>query len=381
MSDKKRKIGDFITNNSNNELSKIENKYEVSIDPNKNFVYVVILVHGCSMFKNDEPMYLKVPDNVKYINKITYAPLGCVNYVSNDEQIVSNLSNFLKDKNSNSNIPLVENELAENLPDIDNLLNAQIKYIKNTKQLMKIFKLPEAEDRVKDRQILVNADNNNGLYQSFVYSKYFEDNNPNIINKKFEIGSGDKSEMNIYVVFEKMVEIKKGNKRTAENFKKGLSSIETIFRSDGKNIIKSEKYKKFEKDKLSKKNPGNEEPENSIDEHPGIITTEKLLEFLVWCGYEQSVIIDYSCSSCENIDNNSEVNEKKISELEEEAKKNGTIGFRGANTNRFNIEKNDKKIKGPKKGGFQINCPSQRKHLEIRKNKIFYCIYYAVDIL
>ena len=72
----KRKTPDFYDYFSPKKQH-IDETYEVAINKDaNNLVYLLILSHGSVMFQTNQPVAVRVPENIKYINKITYTPLN-----------------------------------------------------------------------------------------------------------------------------------------------------------------------------------------------------------------------------------------------------------------------------------------------------------------
>jgi hypothetical protein len=321
-----------------NRMKDIDDDFTVSIQSGEGLVYLIILVHGCVMFEKNEPIFFTMPSNIKYVNKITYAPLNCVNFVTNDDLIVRSFIDFLNSENSDpTKPPIVESNLVKALPINDRLLETQKKDIEEIKKIIKFTKLYQFENRVINRQKLVEADSRDGLNTSFVFSTDFKDN-IKIINKYFAIEAKDKEIMNIYVAFEKG-----GNK----NLK------------SGKTILKSDEYISFLKAKFNI-------DDQKAREISDIITTQEILEFLAWCGYDKVVLIDYSCDVCMNIDDDTEVKIEFLKKIKEEIEK-GTIGRGGVNTNKFTMSKRMKKSRKTIKK--RVSIKSCRKKVIMKKNK------------
>lgn len=250
---------------SRDELSKIDENYNDIIPENDNIVYFLILSHGSVDFKDNVPVYIDIPKNINYFNKITYAPFGFSNYKTNDTLMLNSITEKIKTLYEQTNTPIVENKLIDVLQDVDCVLKTQKEYIEKSKTYS------NRDEHIKSRcghKMIVEKEDS--LYQSIVYSKTIENNKP-IIQKTFSISEDDSEEMNIYVVFAKGEEgtLREGDKvLNSEEFREYL---DTIFIDD-----------------------------NDVLENQNIISTEDLLEFADFCNYKNVVLIDYSCDVCIN---------------------------------------------------------------------------------
>lgn len=115
--------------------SSMDETYKVDIDKDtNNLVYLLILSHGSVRFRNNKPIPVTIPEEIKYINKITYAPLDCVNYIENDRFIKHKIKEIL-DPNppSQDQTPLVEHNLVESLESNIQLLEIQKKKFENNR--------------------------------------------------------------------------------------------------------------------------------------------------------------------------------------------------------------------------------------------------------
>ena len=201
-------------------------------------VYYVILSHG-GYDIDDNPIYLEVPDGIENFNKITYAPFGMENSLSDqyayaDKHIVNTLKKSLTISQPYGDELLEELRLLQLMDTPSSILN---KFPKNG-----------SPGRSKDRTLLHLLNRNSSdLYQGFVYRRSDTNQIP-IIDKIYE--TDDRyTYMNIHVVYQHGGELIVG---------------EEIL----KNIVKE------------------------------AITTKELLELSALKGYETVVMIDFSCDCC-----------------------------------------------------------------------------------
>ena len=247
------------------ELSKIDENYNDIIPENDNIVYFLILSHGSVDFKDNIPVYIDIPKNIDYFNKITYAPFGFSNYTTNDTLMMKSITDKIKTLYEQTNTPIVENKLIDVLQDVDCVLKMQKEYIEKSKTYSK------RDEHIKSRcghKMLVEKEDI--LYQSVVYTKSIENNKP-IIQKSFSISEDDSEVMNIYVIFAK------GEEGTLR---------------EGDKVLNSELYRDFLDTIFI--------DDNEVLENQNIISTEDLLEFADFCNYKNVVLIDYSCDVCIN---------------------------------------------------------------------------------
>jgi len=251
---------------STDELSKIDENYSDIIPENDNIVYFLILSHGSVDFKDNVPVYIDIPKNIDYFNKITYAPFGFTNYGTNDTLMLKSITEKIKTLYKQTNTPIVENKLIDVLQDFDCVLKTQKEYIEKSKTFS------NRDEHIKSRcghKMIVEKEDI--LYQSIVYSKTIENNKP-IIQKSFSISEDDSEEMNIYVIFAKG---------------------ENGFLYEGDEVLNSEVFRDY----LSTISYNDD---NAVLEYQSQTSTEELLEFAEFCNYKNVVLIDYSCDVCIN---------------------------------------------------------------------------------
>jgi len=261
--------------------TKSKRKYNDISDPDDNtsIVYFLVVCHGIYVLKEDnqynqdkqyEPEYVKIPENIKYVNKITYAPFGFKNILPDTKCIRENVTNICTDICPSNNLPGPD-ELIDLLQDDVQLLEQQRKVF-NIRQKHKEYYGYESNENLKIRcfyKMLFNKEPQ--LYQNVVYSNPSNETKKNIpiIQKQFSIFPHEiNTKYNIYVVFEKNGKLNKDD-----------------------SILNSDRYKAYNKETYK----GSYHHDMNRD-----ITTQKLLEFAQYYGYENVVIFDYSCESCKD---------------------------------------------------------------------------------
>jgi len=251
---------------STDKLSKIDENYSDIIPENDNIVYFLILSHGSVDFKDNVPVYIDIPKNIDYFNKITYAPFGFTNYGTNDTLMLKSITEKIKTLYEQSNTPIVENKLIDVLQQVDCVLKMQKEYIEKSKTY------PNRDEHIKGicgRKMILEREDI--LYQSVLYTKSIENNKP-IIQKSFSISEDDSEEMNIYVIFAKG---------------------ENGFLYEGDEVLNSQLFRDYLSTIFY-------DDDNEVLENQNIISTEGLLEFAEFCNYKNVVFIDYSCDVCIN---------------------------------------------------------------------------------
>ena len=231
-------------------------------------IYFLIICHGTYIFNDGNPEYVKIPQNMNYVNKITYTPFGYKNILPNAVDVKETIISICNDTCPTNNfippdvlIPLLKNDVE--------LLEEQRKNY-NIRQQFKDLHNTEPECNFKMRccyKMLFNK--SNLCYQNVIYSNTQPKNNIPIIQKTFQILSTDENkDLNIYVVYQNNGKLNQGD-----------------------TILNSRIYRSF----LTYK--------DLYD--TGTITTQQLLELAKFYMYENVVIIDYSCDTCK--ENNGDI--------------------------------------------------------------------------
>lgn len=264
---RERKID--INNYKTDKLADIDWQFNEPKPKNESIVYFLILSHGAAMYHNaNSPIFTEIPENIEYFNKITYAPLGYGNFMPyrkdyNDKTILESIKNLLA-KNAT---PLVNNELIQILPDIDNLSNWQTKTVKNDSIVSSLSNVQKTLSQLQFKSLMLKS---NEFYKSIIYTKpkEYRNDNETIIDKDFSTDQIQNT-MNIYIAFEKG----------------GRFQI-------GEPILKTKKYYDFLKINYPYLS------EEHINEKLEMITTSDLLKLANFYNYKNVVMIDYSCSVC-----------------------------------------------------------------------------------
>jgi len=213
-------------------------------------VYFLISCHGqieCAYPGHYE--VVKVPETIENIQKITYAPFGCIrsSITSEEKKWISNLRKEMRHFHKSG----FGTELEEKVKTLYN----QIHTSPTTYSPSIIPHLPLHKDAIQ---------NKTNRYKSFLVKK---GQNSDIINKYYMHRPG--SNENIYVVFQKGGPFKNTDK-----------------------LFGSEHMKKYL-----------EEPKNALAKvfmSQGKFTTELLLDFSSYFGYKNVFIFDGSCDVCVN---------------------------------------------------------------------------------
>ena len=216
-------------------------------------VIYVINCHGSYSFDSaNEPKYVNVPENIKHIDKLTYASFGATNVMNHEEDV--NVIEVLKRK-----LPALYNdkktypsglELSRNIDKMD-IVETPAYKLQNDE---KTGDLSNARYRSRLHLLLRNKARNKVL-------TYHKDDAAKIkiINKSYATDSTDKY-LNIYVVLEK-----------------GGSLVA------GKKVLNSDTMRKYM---------------NNPKERCDTIDTNGLLDFSSKHGYQRVVIVDYTCDRC-----------------------------------------------------------------------------------
>jgi hypothetical protein len=239
-------------------------KIKRSADDEEPIIYYAIICHGIYNIIENTPIYLKVPPKIRNFNKITYAPFGLMNIVVEHYDDLHIVETLTK--NLSISQPYGE-DLLEELKKMK-LLKTPAEFLDKTEK---------GEDRWREARSVLHLLNRNPLYEGFIYG----DHNKKIpiIDKKYETDDKDPY-LNIYVVFQKGGELKVGDA-----------------------ILKN----------ITEKSA---------------ISTQKLLELSEANGYKTVVVIDYSCESCHDFENNIPTRRDRVMTFRELVR-NKTIGRGG----------------------------------------------------
>lgn len=236
-------------------------------------VFFLIKCHGMYYFTNDQPQYITIPSNIRYVNKITYTPFGNYNLLPNSIKLEKRVIDICDDKCQNYDLPSSD-DLIQSLKEKVPLLEEQKKLFNMKQQNKNQYGIETECDFTKRCYYKMLFNKEDKIFQSVIYSSNNVENNIPIIQKTFKILPEDdpKFKFNIYVVYQK----------------NGMLSI-------GDTILSSEVYKNF----LSKKRTFSTFL-NYQAYDTETITTQQLLEFAEYCNYNNVFIIDYSCSVCKD---------------------------------------------------------------------------------
>ena len=218
-------------------------------DADESLICLAITSHGSNIFLDENtPEYINVPRKITYYDKITYTPLGLTNVMRDDEDI----------------------EIIKSLKQImSNYWNADTQTLVNIFKSYGVIPTPATlrsmaaatnATPLEHGRLTVLNQNTDQLYQYFTYN---QGDQVRIINKNFSTDEGNELQ-NIHIVFQTgglyLGETILGNKKLKDFY-------ETIYEDD-----------------------------EDVDVNK--ITTEELLEFLVYCGYSKVRVVDYSCEVC-----------------------------------------------------------------------------------
>lgn len=235
----------------------------------ENIIYLLILSHGIheynnSRYNNDNDetiihakerkptlrksrIFMKpnviIPENIEFIQKITYTPFGLYNILSPDDKISI----------YNNSLNLINKEIVIGEP-LTELIKNEITFETIESKLAK----PENPEYIlEDLKLLIS--NRNSICQSFIYNKSSPDNKA-LKDKSFSSDDND-DEIN-----------------DDENENKEMNGIYVIYQKEGPLNI----------------------GDNILSQTTNI-TTQMLLELMNNYGYKNIIIIDYSCEICTSI--------------------------------------------------------------------------------
>ena len=257
-------------------------------------VYFVVLSHGEVNYTKNvnnefKPIHVKIPDKISLFNKITYAPLGIYNVMQDQQNEII----FEKLKDEIPNLNFKTEGYGEMLA--NKLKNEYSQLIEDPIEGLKDETNPQSRAYF---HILNN--NKDQFYQSVTYDKNKNNNIP-INQKRFSLSRSVENVIefeDIVVVFQKGGTLKTGDKILRDN---------TIFKNYMIHL-----WKEQITNNIDKNNKYIYTPE---------ITTDELLQIAVEYGYENVVIIDYSCDFCRNVvDPFSRIPRDKIIKWREEVK-------------------------------------------------------------
>ena len=260
-------------------MSKRKVESYIPDEEDESIVYFLIICHGMYYFTNEKPDYVKIPDNIQYVNKITYSPFGLYNLEPDTSFVKENVINICNDI-----CPLQTESQTEELID---LLEKRVKVLERQKYRFNIRQQikdqffsnnnQEPEPNLKTRcYFKMLFDKTDHLYQNVEYSYDTPEKNIPIIQKTFKILPNDKNkELNIYVVFQKNGKLTQGDR-----------------------ILNSDIYINF----LNAQKRGFSL--FSQDPNTNIITTQQLLELANFYNYKKAFILDYSCDICKDKNGN-----------------------------------------------------------------------------
>ena len=239
---------------------------------------------------------VEIPENITYFNKITYAPFGSVNLTESD--LSYKIFDFLQKK-----IPNWHNDsvIAEDLA----------KQLKNAKLAPINEKLLQNCDNEKTRAYSHSLShiykcNPDYFYESIAYDAY-SNKDAQIMNKKFELNERPspindtgkaKIPMGIYVAFE--------NGKTKERYQVDSNVIEN------ENVLDDYEFECYTPLFEDENGEIKDTPDSNISEDGKYViipetTTAELLKMAETRGYEQVVMIDYTCDVCTNMYTNKTV--------------------------------------------------------------------------
>ena len=294
----------------------------------------MILCHGSYYFKHGNPEYVTIPEKLKYVNKITYPPFGLYNLIPNVKCVKEGVMNTCENICSYNNLTSPE-VLIKSLECDVQVLEQQRKRF-NIRQQYKDQHGDEPERNFNARchyKILFNREDQ--LYQNIIYSSNNPENNVPIIQKSFAVLKTDENkEWNIYVAFQ-----------------------QNGYLNQGEKILNSDKYIEFLKSN-KRSHIQNFFSETSLTQ--GGITTQKLLEFAAYCNYENVVIIDYSCDSC-NDENGKPISRDIVMKIRDLIV-SGQIGRGYKNTRKPNPSNNLRKYKKTRENKRRRKNKTQRKN-------------------
>jgi hypothetical protein len=278
-------------------MSKRKVESYIPDEEDESIVYFLIICHGMYYFKNEKPDYVKIPDNIQYVNKITYTPFGLYNLEPDTSFVKENVINICNDM-----CPLQTESQTEELID---LLEKRVKVLERQKYRFNIRQQikdqffsnnnnQEPKPNLKTRcYFKMLFDKTDHLYQNVEYSYDTPEKNIPIIQKTFKILPNDNNkELNIYVVFQKNGKLTQGDR-----------------------ILNSDIYLNFLN--AQKRGFGL----FSQDPNTNIITTQQLLELASFYNYKKAFILDYSCDICKD-ENGKPYSRDKVMKLRESIRLN-----------------------------------------------------------
>jgi len=236
-------------------------------------IYFVVLSHGAVNFTKSEnedeykPIHIKIPKDISFFNKITFAPLGINNltYDEDGKEIMDTL---------NTELPNIYSKPEGYGKLLANKLKNEHSKVLNIKERLEV----EKDLQTRGYYHILN-NNKDQFFQSVIYDKKRKNNLP-IIQKEFSLDpviKENKKYDDIFVVFQKG----------------GLLTI-------GDKILDNDNiFKNYMIHLYNQRNISNIKGDHYI--YKPEITTDELLEIAVEYGYEKVVMIDYSCDYCQNI--------------------------------------------------------------------------------
>lgn len=230
-------------------------------------IYLLILSHGKVVFVPDsppKPRMVRIPPEIQYMNKVTYAPLGVSSFSvgHNERKITDSVMSIISDANSRGSIIRGSHLSKELESHVEIQSPEEIKAIQKSQAKVGISLV---DSGFADSYLLGRLAGQ--LYQSVEYT---ESHPAQLMEKEYHTSSSNPN-FDIFVVY---------TKNAHSNLQSQLQPGDRILRpvpsarGNAMNVARS------------------------LSNNPVGITTSRLLEFMSSFGYENVILIDYSCDIC-----------------------------------------------------------------------------------